>query len=152
MASIISKKWMLSSSRYPGVLLPGLTILPFAIKVLFYTGCMMFTRVTVSSLLQAHRDAHFNVKPLLKPAELICLSGELAHHICRTGVYDYKSNDKGDKNRRTTIGAPTNQCIYLTEGNHLYILLNVKNKQRCLSTKYIFIPNKTTEKVLHKEK
>lgn len=30
--------------------------------------------------------------------------------------------------------------------------MNVKNKRRCLSTKYIFIPNKTTEKVLHKEK
>lgn len=120
MASIICKKWMLSSSKYPGVLLRGLTIVPFAIKVLFYTSCMMFIRVTVSSLLQAHRDAHFNVKPLLKPVELICLSGELAHCICRTGVYDYKSNDKGDKNRRTTIGIPTIQCIYLTEGNHIF--------------------------------
>lgn len=84
---------------------------------------------------------------------LPCLLGELVHNVCRTGVYDYKSSDKGDENRHTTIGIPTIQCIHLTEGNqYLYILLNVKNKQRCLSTKYIFIPNKTTEKVLHKEK
>lgn len=34
MASIFCKKWMLSSSRYPDVLLPGLTIVPFAAKVL----------------------------------------------------------------------------------------------------------------------
>lgn len=120
MASIICKKWMLSSSRYPGILLPGLTIVPFAIKVLFYTSCMMFTRVTVSSLLQAHRDVHFNVKPLLKPVKLICLSGELAHHICRTGGYDYKSNDKGYKTRCITVGIPTIQCICLTEGNHIF--------------------------------
>lgn len=120
MASIICKKWMLSSSRYPDVLLPDFTIVPFAVKVLFCTSCMMLTRVTVTSLLQAHRDVHFNVKPLLKPVELVCLSGELAHHICRTGVYDYKSNDKGDKNRCTTIGIPTIQCIYLTEENHIF--------------------------------
>lgn len=114
---------------------------------------MRLSRVTVSSLLQTHRDVYVNVKPSLTSVGLLCLLGELVHNVCRTGVHDYKSCDKGDENRHTTIRIPTIQCIHLTEGNqYLYILLNVKNKQRCLSTKYIFIPNKTTEKVLHKEK
>lgn len=119
-------------------------------QLLFCTDCMRLSRVTVSALLHTHRDVYLNVK---SSVGLLCLLGELVHNVCRTGVYDYKSCDKGDENRHTTTGIPTIQCIHLTEGNqYLYILLNVKNKQRCLSTKYIFIPNKTTEKVLHKEK
>lgn len=134
------------------MLLPALTIVPYAIEVLFYTNCTRLTRVTVSSLLQSRRDVYFNVKPSLTSVGLRLL-GELVQNVCRTGVHDYKSSDERDENRHTTIGIPTIQCIHLTEGNqYLYILLNVKNKQRCLSTKYIFIPNKTTEKVLHKEK
>lgn len=128
-------------------MLPALTVVPYAIKGLLYTNRMRLSRVTISSLLQAQRDVHINVKPSSTSVGLLGLSGELVHSICRTGVYGYTSSDKGDKNRHTTIGIPTIQCIHLTEGNQcLYILLNVKNKQRCLSTKYIFIPNKTTEK------
>lgn len=135
------------------VLLPALTIVPCTIKISFYTNCTRLSRVTVSSLLQTHRDAYGHFKPSLTPVGLLCLSGELVHNVCRSGVCDYKSCDKGDENRHTTTAIPTIQCIHVTEGNqYLYILLNVKNKQRCLSTKYIFIPNKTTEKVLHKEK